>query len=274
MHGVASDIVLLKSGRKGPPLLCVHAGNFACMAALLNVDHAIYGLTAGNLEQADPDLSIEDLAVTYLEALAKVQPTGPFMLLGYSIGGLIAYEMAGILKQRGEEIALVALFDAPHPKFRQQLSSGELEVVRKTYLADRKRKYLKHVLAGRFDRLIADASRFAWGRLKPVAWKTRTAVRRALRMRPSAGSESMRSAAMWHAYSPRPLPARLILFRAEGREPEFADDPTMGWRKSAAEVDVQFATGIHEEMMAMPHAQRLAEQVKRYVDTAAVPRAG
>ena len=275
MDEVGCEIKLLKPGTKHPPLICVHTGNFAAMAACMSIDRPIYGLTARDFERADPNLTIETVAVIYLAAVAKVQRTGPFLLFGYSFGGLIAYEMAGILVQRGEAIGLLALFDAPHPKFREQLTPAELEVVRKTYLADRKKKYLDNLREGRFNLLIGDASRFVSGKLKPVAWKAQKALRRALNLRRATVSESLRTEAMWHAYSPKPFPGKLVLFRAEGREAEFAEDPTMGWRKAVAGgVDVQFASGIHEEMMDMPHAQRLARQVSPYIDTAAVPRGG
>jgi thioesterase domain-containing protein len=178
-----------------------------------------------------------------------------------------------MLVQRDEAIELLALFDAPHPKFREQLSPAELEVVRKTYLADRKKKYLDNLRHGRFDHLVADATSFAWGKLKPVAWRVQTTVQRALKRQRSAVSKSLRTEAMWRAYSPKTFPGRLILFRAEGRDAEFAEDPTMGWRKAVAgTVDVQFATGTHEEMMDEVHAQRLATLLSPYLDSAILSR--
>jgi thioesterase domain-containing protein len=175
--------------------------------------------------------------------------------------------MARILQNRGEEIVLLALFDAPHPEFRRHLSPDELAQVRRTHLADRRDKYLNNLRAGRVDRLALDAGKLLTKKLRPIAWKMSLAIRRTLKLKPLAVSEAVRTTAMWNAYSPKPFAGRVVLFRAEGREAEFSDDPTMGWRKSAAGgVDVQFAQGIHETMMELPHARRLAEQVAPYLE--------
>jgi thioesterase domain-containing protein len=266
---VSAELVELNAGGPESAVFCVHAENFRHVAAFLRTDRAMYGLRPINLEQADLRFSIEDLAQIYVNAVTALQTEGPYRLLGYSIGGLIAYEMARLLEARGEEIALLALFDAPHPEFRQHLSPEELATVRRTYLDDRKEKYLKNLRAGRVDRLVLDAGSLVAKRLRPIVWRIGLVLRRLLKLRPLAVSEAVRSDAMWHAYSPQPFAGRVVLFRAEGREAEFADDATMGWRRSASGgVDVQFAQGIHEEMMELPHARHLADRLTPYLEPA------
>jgi thioesterase domain-containing protein len=60
------------------------------------------------------------MAAHYLIAMRKVQPKGPYLLGGYSAGGIIALEVAQQLKQQGEEVALLAVIDVPaqSPKYR------------------------------------------------------------------------------------------------------------------------------------------------------------
>lgn len=55
------------------------------------------------------------MASAYLNALRQVQPAGPYLLGGWSLGGVIAYEMAQQLQRAGESVDLLALFDAPAP---------------------------------------------------------------------------------------------------------------------------------------------------------------
>ncbi|WP_258040392.1 thioesterase domain-containing protein, partial [Streptomyces sp. SM9] len=51
----------------------------------------------------------------YLDLLRTVQPSGPYRLLGWSYGGFVAHAMACALQERGEEVELLALLDAPLP---------------------------------------------------------------------------------------------------------------------------------------------------------------
>src|SRR5262249_39581722 len=52
-----------------------------------------------------------EMAESYIKEIKRVQRHGPYHIGGYSFGGLVAYEMAQILHSRGEEVALLALFD-------------------------------------------------------------------------------------------------------------------------------------------------------------------
>jgi thioesterase domain-containing protein len=109
------------------PFFCVHpvGGNVLCyaeLARLLGAERPFYGLQARGLDGAAPPRdTVEAMAAGYVEAIRSVQPAGPYFLGGWSLGGVIAYEMARQLRERGEQVALVALIDAyvptpePHP---------------------------------------------------------------------------------------------------------------------------------------------------------------
>ena len=83
-------------------------------------DHPIYGLQARNLTEPDmlPD-TIEEMAADYVRLIREVQPVGPYNLLGWSFGGLVAYAIATQLQAAGQEVGLVALLDS-YP--REQLT--------------------------------------------------------------------------------------------------------------------------------------------------------
>src|SRR5207344_1558020 len=76
-------------------------------------DHPIFGLQSHSLGQQGPAPdTVEDAAAEYLSIIRQVQPVGPYNLLGWSFGGLVAHAMATQLQSEGEEVALLALLDS------------------------------------------------------------------------------------------------------------------------------------------------------------------
>jgi thioesterase domain-containing protein len=82
----------------------------------LNIERPIYGLQASGIAaEASLPSSVEEIAEDYVNIMREVQPTGPYHLLGWSIGGLVSYEMACRLQQADEDVALLALLDSYPP---------------------------------------------------------------------------------------------------------------------------------------------------------------
>ncbi|PTR23457.1 glutamate racemase [Rhodococcus sp. OK519] len=99
----------------GEPLFCVHpvSGLAWCYTGLAEHlgDRPLYGLQATGTTHAD---SLVDLAREYVEQIRTVQPDGPYHLLGWSLGGNIAHEMAIQLRATGADVASLILLDS-HP---------------------------------------------------------------------------------------------------------------------------------------------------------------
>ncbi len=114
-----THLVPLQQSKLRPALFCVHpaGGAVFCylpLAAALGRQQAVYGLQATGLDPGEVAAgSIEQMARDYLDEIRAVQPSGPYHLLGWSFGGLVAYEMACQLQDIGEEVALLALLDTP-----------------------------------------------------------------------------------------------------------------------------------------------------------------
>ncbi|MCM3186402.1 amino acid adenylation domain-containing protein [Priestia megaterium] len=115
----ALDVLLpLRTNGDQPPLFCVHpAGGLSwCYAGLiksLGSDYPIYGLQArGISEQKGYPQSLDEMAAGYVEHIRTIQPTGPYHLLGWSLGGNVVHAMATQLQNQGEEVCLVAMLDA------------------------------------------------------------------------------------------------------------------------------------------------------------------
>ena len=105
-----------------PPLFGVAGGgglamNFLSLARHLGPDQPMYGLQAHGLEKrAVPDWSIAAHARRHLPVVRLIQPRGPYYFVGHSLGGLIALEMAQMLRAAGEQVGLLALLDTTLPR--------------------------------------------------------------------------------------------------------------------------------------------------------------
>ncbi|WP_051468275.1 non-ribosomal peptide synthetase [Actinomadura oligospora] len=114
-----------------PPLFFVHpAGGLAWgylqFQAHLPADQPVYGLQSRVFTGAEPAADVASLAADYVELIRTVRPHGPYHLAGWSLGGLIAYEMACLLQAQGEEIGMLALIDS---YYGQDLGSAERDVL-------------------------------------------------------------------------------------------------------------------------------------------------
>ncbi|MFJ9886917.1 amino acid adenylation domain-containing protein [Streptomyces sp. NPDC091287] len=125
------DVLLpLRPARPGDraPVHCVHpAGGLSwCYAGLIRhlpADVPIYGLQAQGVGGATADeplpTTLEELAAHYASRIREVQPEGPYRLLGWSTGGIIAHAIAAVLQEAGQEVELLAILDAyPAEGFR------------------------------------------------------------------------------------------------------------------------------------------------------------
>ncbi|MGH3692819.1 MAG: amino acid adenylation domain-containing protein [Pseudonocardiaceae bacterium] len=119
VNGSEFDVLLpIRRAGDAPPLFCIHpagglAWSFVGLTKHVSTQHPIYGLQARGLE--GPPLiasSVPEMAVDYLDQIRRVAPHGPYHLLGWSVGGLIAHEVAVLLQARGDLVATLAVLDA------------------------------------------------------------------------------------------------------------------------------------------------------------------
>lgn len=100
-------------------------------------DIPFYGLeTRGVVEGHKPHETIEALATEHIEAIRVIQPEGPYYLCGYSIGGIVAFEMAKQLKAQNEEIAWLGLIDTGSPILPRRSRLDFRRVQLKRFLKD------------------------------------------------------------------------------------------------------------------------------------------
>ncbi|WP_405186299.1 amino acid adenylation domain-containing protein [Streptomyces anulatus] len=118
LDGGTGVLLPLREEGSRPPLFCVHpaagiAWSYAGLTGPLGADQPLYGLQARGLDGARilPG-SIAEMAADYVTQIRTVQPTGPYHLLGWSFGGVVAHEMAVQLQRMGEEVGILAVLDS------------------------------------------------------------------------------------------------------------------------------------------------------------------
>jgi amino acid adenylation domain-containing protein len=110
-------MVCIQPGTKNPPLFCVHpaGGGVLCyreLARVLGPEYPVYAFEAAlDAEGRVRDRTVMDMARAYLVGVRRAQPKGPYRLSGWSLGGLVAAEMAELLRAEGETVSFVGLFD-------------------------------------------------------------------------------------------------------------------------------------------------------------------
>jgi amino acid adenylation domain-containing protein len=130
-----SHLAMLQPSGDREPFFCVHpvGGNVLCyvdLARRLGPEQPVHALQS--LDPApggERPASIEEMAAVYLRELTRVQPRGPYRLGGWSMGGLVAFEMARQLKREGQPVELVALIDTPPPAAEPGRAPDEVELV-------------------------------------------------------------------------------------------------------------------------------------------------
>jgi thioesterase domain-containing protein/acyl carrier protein len=234
-------LVILQESDERPPLICLPgiSGNlweFRRLAKRLGPDVPLYGLQPVGLDgEQKPHESIEEIAEHYLTEVRAAQPTGPYYLAGYSIGGVMAYEMAQRLSAAGETIGLLALFDAPAGGF-----SWPVRLLKQTLDA------VSVLLARMFVR----AKSTVHDPLEPVAWSRVSDIhRRAL-----------------DQYVLKKYPGRVEIFRAITRPPwphRLFHNVNLRWLKLAAKGGtVHFVPGNHDQMFRDGNIEVLAEELR------------
>ena len=265
-----SAVVPIRTAGSRPRIFCVHpAGGtvlcYADLAAALGPDQPFYGLQELGLAEGQTPLTrIEEMAALYVQAMKEVQPAGPYLLAGWSFGGLAAYEMAQQLRAAGDEVSLLAMFDTYAPAALSDDLRNLDEVQRLISLfgddVELSEDHLRSLDAeARVQYVVSKAKEV--GLLPPDF--TIAEAGRLLAMF-SANTKAV------HAYAPKPYPGTVTLFFATEKTDAIAavtsDEPTHGWSALAGGVAVFDADGNHHTMMRKPHVAGVGAGLRGLVD--------
>jgi acetoacetyl-CoA synthetase len=283
---VASCLVLLKPGAIGEPLFIAHGLGGSVMelrqvANAIDTRRAVYGIEARGLDgNAEPFDTIEDMAQFYIEAIRQIQPRGPYLLAGFSFGGLVALEIAQLLSRQNETVQFLALLDSfPHTRYWplrsrfaswRQLASflGSGAVSR---LFDYHRDVLRTKSAGGAVLYLASrawrAVKLSFNIFRLGAWLQRFAdlpeapqsAIRAVAL-PSAVERVQRAGEVaYRKYRPRFYDNEITFIKAQ-KEMRIPFDANLLWGKLARKVTVQAIATDHQNLVRA-NAASLAAQL-------------
>jgi acetoacetyl-CoA synthetase len=230
-------LLLLKAGTQPPPIFIAHGLGDTVLDLFQLVEkiesaHPIYGIQARGVDGVDEPLtSVEAMAQFHLEAIKQLQPHGPYFLIGYSLGGLVALEIAQRLSAGGEKIALLALVESyPH---RNQLGLVQRMLV-SLRLAKRQARL---VSALAFGRTRSEISAPFGGKASQSSHYERLMRDVSKRMRDSAHMALKR-------YRPQFYRGEMRFVRAEIGT-IFPDDPVAVWSDLAEQFEIETIPGDH-----------------------------
>jgi amino acid adenylation domain-containing protein len=278
-------LVTLQPGRATPPLFCIHpvSGTVSCyfpLARHLGPVQTVYALQAPGVDTPDWTYpSIETLAAHYVEAIRTVAPHPPYLLAGWSFGGVVAFEMAQQLVRLGLEVGLLAMLDSRPPAALVRLVAASDSALMVALAREHAHQHGEELplraaeIEGLGDEAqaqrVVDALRQARLELpeQGVAW-----LRRLL----AVFGSGIRVAA---AYAPTLYPGKITLFQAAATDPgnledlpevyeQIPDDPTAGWQSlSAQPVEVVEVPGEHATLGLEPNVQILAQHLTAAIGT-------
>jgi thioesterase domain-containing protein len=238
-----------------------HVASFGPLARGLTEPRTVYGLQGHGLEAGrQPHNRIEDMAAAYLAEIQEVQPSGPYLLAGWSMGGLIALEAARRLIATGEEVPFVAMFDTG-------FSAEDVPA------KDMDENSVMRCLAPRLKIPVAELKKLPLGR----QWEWIASQANLIGGEGAAEICRLAEVCRAHlaalaAYSPECYPGPAVLFQALP-----GDGLDSRWESLCPRLRVERVPGNHYTMLRHPHVEVLAERLGRClaeaVEAAEVARA-
>ena len=253
---------------EGQKLFFVHpaGGNVLCYQALANtLKQPFYGLQAAGLEgECAPCDDLEHMAQRYVAEIRKVQTQGPYVMGGWSSGGMIAFEMARQLEASGQVVSRIMMFDSPAPTQNEPVNDATLLL---WFLEDLNIGFPLEQLSITELQSIDPAMHFVYLTEKVDVQHELPAgiTLDNLKVYFEVFKGIVRAG---RKYTPQMISADILLLRAgEGRVSEFADHPDhqdveWGWnRLTTGKVTAKFCPGTHYTLLTPPNLYGIVEHM-------------
>lgn len=235
----SSTLVTLQQGdSKRRPLFCVHPGGGTVLAYLnlarhLDPEQPVYGLESLDLDEEQKlHNKVEDMAAYYIEVMQTVQPEGPYLIGGWSFGGLVAFEIAQQLQAQGQEVSLLMLLDTPPFTEYEELNEADDLI------------FLKDLLARNNGAILGIPPELDVAQAQRLLQVFKGHILAA------------------NDYNPQPYAGKVTLFLAEEGIAEDSLSSIAGWEKLTQGVDVHWIPGDHHTMVTKPNVEILAQKLR------------
>ncbi len=239
----------------GQPLFCINGVHvYQELSDRLGLDAPVYGIflpIEQELFELDPGgrdtklLSAERMAADYVHAIREQQPQGPYQLMGFSFGGVLAYEVAQQLTRAGEDVDMLIMLDSLLPvamarkgtaaRLGRWLSIG----IRGARTG---REQLRRVIGRRSIEASAEGERLNQLRLRIYLDAT-------------------------NRYEVSTYSRPVLLIRCESTIADAGKhlvDPTYGWGEYISQLEICDLPGDHQSVLRRPHVDALANAVRSH----------
>ena len=256
------SIVPIKPTGNKMPLYIVHGAglnvlNFNDLSTYVDPQQPLFGLQGVGMDgEAISIDTIQEIAAHYVGEVIKHNPSGPYAVGGYSIGGFIAVEMVRQLEAMNKEVKMLAIFDTDADNAREREPWYKIQP--KVF-----KRYLPEFLGGSKSMMEQIAAKF---RDKTNALKDKAGL--------APKAESAEYFAMLDAvivryfealknYKLEPVTHKIYLFKADFNDHYNDDEIYLGWKKySSKEVKRYLVPGNHLTMMMPPNVPELGKAVQ------------
>jgi acyl transferase domain-containing protein/thioesterase domain-containing protein/acyl carrier protein len=239
--------------------------NLRHLAHLVGTDRPFYGLQARGLFGGDePHNDLVEAARDYIAEIREVQPHGPYMLGGFSGGGLTAYEIARQLRDADEEVTALVLLDTPLPQ-RRQLTRRDRWTIHWLNLRQQGASYVTDWLRGKIEyrRRMRDKAAYETSTTefhnKDIEAAFYEAIAR-YELKPWDGPITLFRPPLDLRY--RVGPDRWVNARRE------LVDEANDWRPYAPKLVVFEVPGNHDSMVLEPNVRILSVRMKKVIEAA------
>ena len=253
-----------------PPLILVHGADGAVMfyrefATILETSRSIWAIESPFLSNPDHRVgeSVEAVGQQYVESLLQFQKRGPFLLAGYSFGGVAAIEMAAQLERAGHEVEQLIIYDIPNPAKVEH--STALERLRGFWAKqDAKTSSIGKTLnlTKRITESVKDRAKFEIEN-RVSAMKDDSAIDSMFWRHKKSRERHMK---MEESYSPPSIQTALKIVIATGNTGKYKYDEQMGWGDVSSEIETTQIPGSHLELFESKHVQAIAQATNQFLN--------
>jgi len=272
-HELNDSNVLLPLQTKGnqPPLFLVHpAGgyglSYSVLAHTLGQNQPLYALQSRGLDgKQQPLNTIEAMASTYIKAIREILPVGPYFIGGYSLGGLIAFEMVSQLETAGEQVANLLIIDTHPPLAHSEIETQpDDEVALLVFIVEQIGLYFNTAIKISYDQLVVmnEAQRLEYV-LQILQHHQLIAPNSGKNLITGLVNVYKANLQASHLYHPQQIKASISLFKTPTLAEHFPKDSTLGWGKlTSGKMQVHTVPGNHESLLQEPHVQKLSAVIQ------------
>ncbi|MBL8149018.1 MAG: amino acid adenylation domain-containing protein, partial [Blastocatellia bacterium] len=261
----SETVVAIKAEGSKIPIFCIHpiGGSVFCykeLAEKFDVDRPVYGLQSiGFVDSSSSHKTIEEMASKYIEDIRKIDQRGSYILAGWSMGGVIAFEIAKQLQRSGQRVEHLFLLDSRISKPQENMSDDEIILDLGVNLGfsiaefeEQKEFYLSLSFDEKMDWLLSKARNLQNDLgLKDVEgilqiYKTNLAALKNYKLDYFEG--------------------KAVLVNAIGQEGEDFDQRTDQWKAVIKQVNKHDVDGDHYSFLQSPHIDNLVKILREYLD--------